>query len=394
MLKIKTDQKGIHDLILLLKEDYKVIGPKIEAGAQVFGEISGIQDFPIGLEDHHQPGKYELRSNQTKSLFQVLSGPQSAKNFLFPGKRKLFSMIKKGKTGFEIIDDSTSVAPTKLALIGLRACELAAMGIQDKVFTSQKFQDDYYKELRNQALIIAINCTRHNASCFCTSMGGSPLVKSAFDLRITEILNSALSGATPAPFPTSAPNRSSIDEPWYLIESGTSTGEALLEKVFSHTLAEKVDIQSAHSLIEKNTKDIPNRNLPKDIKNLLYKEENNSLWEDIAQKCLACANCTMVCPTCFCSTVEEVNDVSGNHSERWLKWESCFTSEHSLMHRKPHRQTISSRYRQWMTHKLASWQDQFGTSGCTGCGKCITWCPVGIDITYELHRINDNQSES
>ena len=130
------------------------------------------------------------------------------------------------------------------------------------------------------------------------------------------------------------------------------------------------------------------------IRDLLYDNLEHPRWSDTAGRCLSCGNCTMVCPTCFCSTVEDVTDVSGTQAERVRHWDSCFTSEHSYIHGGATRVTTKARYRQWLTHKLASWIDQFGTSGCVGCGRCITWCPVGIDITEEVRVIRDGEPTS
>ena len=123
------------------------------------------------------------------------------------------------------------------------------------------------------------------------------------------------------------------------------------------------------------------------IKELLYGSYEHRRWDDVAARCLACANCTLVCPTCFCATVEDVTDLTGDHAERWRRWDSCFTLEHSYLHGGSVRTSTRARYRQWLTHKLATWIDQFGTSGCVGCGRCITWCPVAIDITAEVAAI-------
>ena len=123
------------------------------------------------------------------------------------------------------------------------------------------------------------------------------------------------------------------------------------------------------------------------IKELLYRNLEHPRWEDVARRCLSCTNCTLVCPTCFCTTVEDATDLSGGHAERRRRWDSCFSMDFSYIHGGYIRPSVKARYRQWMTHKLATWIDQFGTSGCVGCGRCITWCPVGIDITAEVKAI-------
>ena len=129
-----------------------------------------------------------------------------------------------------------------------------------------------------------------------------------------------------------------------------------------------------------------------DIKDLLYRNYEHPRWDNVAARCLTCANCTMVCPTCFCTTVEDVTDLKGEQAERWRKWDSCFTMDFSYIHGGSVRATGKARYRQWMTHKLATWIDQFGSSGCVGCGRCITWCPVAIDITEEVRAIRQSES--
>ncbi len=129
-----------------------------------------------------------------------------------------------------------------------------------------------------------------------------------------------------------------------------------------------------------------------DIHDLLLNNLEHPRWAEVAERCLSCANCTMVCPTCFCASVEEVSDLSGDNVRRERAWDSCFTMEHSYTNTGTVRKTTASRYRQWLTHKLATWSDQFGTSGCVGCGRCVTWCPVAIDLTEEVAAIRGDQS--
>ena len=131
-----------------------------------------------------------------------------------------------------------------------------------------------------------------------------------------------------------------------------------------------------------------------ELKELLYDSLDHPRWHEVAQRCMACGNCTMVCPTCFCTSVEDTTDLSGEIAERWRSWDSCFTTDFSYIHGGSVRNSTESKYRQWITHKLASWQDQFNTLGCVGCGRCITWCPVGINITEEVEAIRASRAET
>ena len=133
---------------------------------------------------------------------------------------------------------------------------------------------------------------------------------------------------------------------------------------------------------------------PTDLRGLLARNLEHPRWDDVATRCLSCTNCTLVCPTCFCSSVEDVTDLAGEGAERNRVWDSCFSVDHSYIHGGSIRPSGRSRYRQWLTHKFGTWHDQFGTSGCVGCGRCITWCPVAIDVTEELAAIRADEEVS
>jgi sulfhydrogenase subunit beta (sulfur reductase) len=175
----------------------------------------------------------------------------------------------------------------------------------------------------------------------------------------------------------------------FLVEAGSDRGAELLPLLGGRP-ADDGDLAAAAAVVE-GTRAQMQRAMVPNAAELLGRNLEHPRWDAVAERCLSCANCTMVCPTCFCSTVEDTTDLTGDHVERWRRWDSCFTIDFSYIHGGAIRRETRSRYRQWMTHKLSSWHEQFGTSGCVGCGRCIAWCPVGIDITEEARAIYESE---
>jgi ferredoxin len=247
---------------------------------------------------------------------------------------------------------------------------LHAIEVQDKVFLNGAYVDPGYKARRENLFMIAVNCGVAGGTCFCVSMNTGPKAEAGYDLALTEVLEGG--------------------KHYFVVEAGTAKGKEVLAKV-PHKLAGEAERRTADRIVAETAQHMGRTMETVGIKELLYANYEHPRWDNVASRCLTCANCTMVCPTCFCSTVEDVTDLSGDHAERWRKWDSCFTLDFSYIHGGSVRSTPKSRYRQWMTHKLATWIDQFGTSGCVGCGRCITWCPVGIDITEEVQAIRESK---
>ncbi len=356
----------------LRESGYTIIGPTLRDGAIVFDRISRSADLPRGWTDTHRPSSYALEQTGGKAFFANNIGPVSWKKYLFPPRVKLFAARRTGKT-FEITSDgeAEAAAQPRLAFLGIRACELNAIRIQDMIFMEGPYADPTYRAIREQAMVIAVNCTQAGGNCFCASMGTGPRARGRFDLALTEV-------------PEEGRHR-------FLVEVGSEKGKALLERVPHHE-AGKADEELAAAASEAVASSMPKSMNVLNLKEILYENFEHAEWEDVAKRCLACANCTMVCPTCFCSTVEDVTDLAGEHAERWRRWDSCFTMDFTRVAGGNIRPSTRSRYRQWMSHKLGYWVDQFGVLGCVGCGRCITWCPVGIDITAEVQAIRGTNS--
>ena len=348
---------------VLHADGYQIVGPTIAQQAIVYDVIHSIEDLPRGWTDRQEPALYRLEKRDDESLFGYNVGPHSWKRFLFPPNITL-SQADRTEIGWEFSE--TKNDSPRLAFLGVRACELAAMKIQDRVFTGGPYVDPIYLQRREQALVIAVNCTQAVSTCFCTSMNTGPRCTTGFDLALTELADG------------------------FVVESGSAQGHAIVDQLATNE-ATKDNLQEAEAARQNAVEQITKRMDTTDIRELLMSSLEHPRWDDVASRCLSCTNCTMVCPTCFCSTVTEVSDLKGDHVERQRQWDSCFNLEFSYMNGGIVRDNTRNRFRQWMTHKLATWFDQFGTSGCVGCGRCIAWCPVGIDITDEVAAIRKDQ---
>ncbi len=354
-------------LDVLQKQGYELIGPTIREGAIAYDTIASVEDLPVGWTDEQDGGTYRLQQRNDRMLFGYAVGPHSWKKYLFSPKLRLWQAQRQGG---EIEMIPTAPESPKRAFIGVRSCELEAIAIQDKVFLEGAAVDPHYRARRNNLFILAVNCARAGGTCFCVSMQTGPQATTGFDLALTEILAGK--------------------HHYFVLEVGSESGAEVLSQV-PHTVATEEQQEKAEEVVAQTAQQMGRRLDTQGIKELLYDNLEHPRWDDVASRCLTCANCTLVCPTCFCSTVEDTTDLKGDRAERWRVWDSCFTMDFSYLHGGSVRASAKSRYRQWLTHKLATWIDQFGTSGCVGCGRCITWCPVAIDITEEVKAIRESQ---
>jgi ferredoxin len=350
----KADLQVLVDRLAAL--GYRVIGPTVAQGAVVYGDLTSIQQLPIGHADEQAPGRYRLEPGRQGNYFDHVVGPHSLKNFLFPPRVTLLQTLRL-KDGWRMQTPQPPAQP--LAVLGARACDLHALRVLDRVLLGGAHVDPDFQARRAGLFVLAVNCGRPASTCFCTSMATGPAVTEGADLALFEL-------------PTH-----------FVLEVGSERGGEVAAAAPWRpcTTRELADAQAVPRHAEK---EIRRRLDTTDIRDLLLGNLEHPRWDEVAGRCLGCANCTQVCPTCFCSTVNEVSDLTGTDCRRERVWDSCFTDEHSYMNSGAIRRSIRARYRQWLTHKLGSWIDQFGTSGCVGCGRCITWCPVGIDLTEEV----------
>ena len=369
--KLTIEQDGLQRILdALARRGYRVIGPTVRDGAIIYDTVTQLDELPVGWTDQQDGGRYRPKWRGDGALFGYAVGPHSWKRFLHPPAERLWQ-ARREENGFAIVESEGAAEP--LAFIGVRACELRAIAIQDRVFLSGRYFDNPYKIRRDQAFIVAVNCGQAGGTCFCISMDAGPKVETGFDLALTELVEEG--------------------RHLFVLEVGSAAGADLAKDLPARPATEE-EIEAAERVVAR-TKGQMGRSLDTDgLKELLQANPDHPRWDEVAERCLTCGNCTNVCPTCFCTTIEDTTDLVGAAAERVRRWDSCFTLDFSYIHGGSVRNSARSRYRQWMTHKLAHWIDQFGSSGCVGCGRCITWCPVGIDITEEAAAIRASPEAS
>jgi len=355
-------QQLIHAII---DHGYSCIGPQMRDGTIIYDSLTSVEELPLGINIEQSPGHYSVSHTGSTHYFDWANGPQAIKPLLFAPREKLWQSTKSvsGEISFSV----TPPSEAPVAIFAARACDIAAMKLQDQHFLQQRFIDPYYQSRRDNLLLIAVNCSHPSSTCFCHSTGDGPFAEDGFDIALTEL------------------------DDGFLITAETTIGEKILQSLpLQNSTQEQLD-QSAAIL---HTAQQQQRALPEaDIPQQLFRQLNNTAWQEIAETCLSCGNCTAVCPTCFCHSEHDQAELDGTHSSHYREWDSCFTQGHSYIHGITIRADTSQRYRQWLTHKFGSWVEQYGRSGCVGCGRCISWCPVGIDVVESVTSIVESKHE-
>ena len=361
---------GLGALVEALREQgYRVVGPTVRDGAIVLEELASADELPHGWTARHEAATYRIERRDDEAVFGWAVGPHSWKQEFLPSRARLWRASRPKGDAPVIEEEPPPDRP--LALLGVRPCDLHAVAIQDRVFLEGRYVERDYAQRRGGAFVVAVNCGEPGGTCFCASMGTGPRAETGFDLALTELADGG--------------HR-------FFVEVGSERGRALLAALPVRPATED-DRLAAVAVTDEATARMGRHVETEGIQGLLAANLDHPRFADVAERCLTCGNCTLVCPTCFCTSVEDVNDLADGSAERWRSWDSCFSTEYSYIHGGSIRRSPRARYRQWLTHKFGTWFDQFGTSGCVGCGRCITWCPVGIDVTEELAAIRATDGE-
>ncbi len=239
-------------------------------------------------------------------------------------------------------------------IFGIRPCDVHALQLLDTVFNAEGAQDPYWLAKREKTTIITLGCEQPCSTCFCTSVGGSPFDRRGSDLLLTDMGDH------------------------YALEAITDRGKALVQSMPSASADQTDDVNKVQSKAEAS---LPKTFDSTGIRDKLYQLFSSNYWEKMQQSCLGCGVCTYLCPTCFCFDIVDEKQ----RSQRVRNWDTCmfrvYTQEASGHNPRP---TKLERTRQRIMHKYAYWLDNINEIGCTGCGRCVRYCPVNLDIRWMI----------
>lgn len=326
-----------------LMKSFDVLGPvKSKRGQVVFEHLKNANSLDL-------------------AYCSTMLGPRQ---FIYPSRQTLFD-IDRGTGNCQTIVRQKA---KKKMIFAIHPCDMHAISVLDRTFLGD-FKDTYYRKAREDTLTVVLNCNQACDSGFCASMGTGPFLqlKDGFDVVLT------------------------AKEQNYLMEFGSERGKAVakkakgLKKPKKEDFTEKKEIETA--AMRSFSKQIDTDGLPE----LLMRNLDHPVYKRTADaRCLGCTNCTMVCPTCYCYNMEETTSYDLRTTIRSRYWDSCQELNFAKVHEGNFRSSREARLRQFVTHKLATWVQQYGCFGCIGCGRCMTWCPTKIDLTEMAKEIQQD----
>ena len=342
MLKISLDK--IQSLFAKIAENAKLYLPIDNSdGSASFGEWSEGVEWSCAL-------------NTTKS----------PKDFFFPQTEDLMKFKTEGEN-IEVIDVRGEVED--FVVFGVRACDVKAFDVLDRVFLSEP-RDSFYAMKREKGIIVSLACTRPSETCFCTAFG--------------------IDAAAPAGDVSCWKTEDAL-----YLQANTEKGEKLLESL-GDLLSEDCGcaVEEQKKSIAKIMDKLPLKDLSTDSFGGGKTQElfNDPAWDALSATCLGCGTCTFVCPTCQCYDIKDFN--TGNGVIRYRCWDSCMYSEFTRMAHGNNRLTQKERFRQRFMHKLVYFpENNDGMFSCVGCGRCLSKCPISMNIVKVMKKIGGNKGE-
>jgi NAD(P)H-flavin reductase/Pyruvate/2-oxoacid:ferredoxin oxidoreductase delta subunit len=335
----------------------RIVGPTTVDGAVVYDELVDATSLPWDRGTDTAAGSYRLRASATGRAFDYGLPLTAWKRFVHP---PVVPLTRTRREGDRVEIEAVTPAPPRLAFIGARGCELAALRIQERAMRAGPAGDADHAARAGATFIVAVECATAQSTCFCTSMGTGPEIDEGADVILSELNDG------------------------FVVRAATDAGRAIVDTLTLRDATTDED-SSARAQVAAVRDSMPATIATEGLADRLRAAYDHPRWAQIAERCLACANCTLVCPTCFCTSVGVTSDLDGVDAGTERRWDSCFSLGFGRVAGDANfRPKVKDRYRQWLTHKFSTWWDQFGSTGCVGCGRCIAWCPVGIDIREEL----------
>lgn len=279
------------------------------------------------------------------------------KAFFLPESETLLKYTRYGTAQETLPDKKPRV------LFGVRPCDAKAADLLDLMFLTEKDEDPYYKAHREKTVIVGVGCNVPCPSCFCTTVESGPFGRAGMDALLTDLGDS------------------------YLVRVITPKGTELFEGLTDATEPQEIE---AKAIQQNALKLIDPAFETKDLKSKLDSNFESPLWQKFADSCLGCGICTFLCPTCFCFDIVD----EAQRSERVRNWDTCMFRTYSLEASQHNpRPTRRERTRQRVMHKFSYWLDHVNKIGCTGCGRCVWYCPVGLDLRAMLREFNTLEAE-
>jgi len=284
----------------------------------------------------------------------------SPKDLFFPQTEDVFRFSTEGKE-FEVKEKHSP--SSKKVIFGLRACDIRSLRLLDLVFAEGEYRDEAYTGRRNKNILITWSCTEPEETCFCTSFDSDPGRPEFGDILAIDLKDGLI------------------------LEAQSEVGEEILDKA-DDLLRSAVQnqIKKAERL-QLEAKDKVALEVGLDnIKNELSDRFDDPIYEKYASRCLGCGICTYLCPTCHCYDLE--SETWGQEGLRYRCWDSCMFSNYTrLAGGENPRPTKTERLRNRFLHKLQYFPEMYEQYGCTGCGRCLKYCPVSVDITKFIRQI-------